>query len=216
MLIQDNFGYFHDLPESAVVYDGLGYPVGELGDLWDIVKSVGSAIAAPFTAPIQAIGQAVGQALPAIGQALPAIGSLLPGPFGLPAQAVGGLVSSLFPGHPAAPAPAPVTVAPPPPGMAYPPGVTVPPYPPFPVPFPQPTPWPPGWVRPPIPYTGLGPKRMYMRCAVWPGQAGLVPAYAAQAQPAPPVVPPTPPIGPGAMPWAGARHFRRGFHRRRR
>lgn len=37
-------------------------------------------------------------------------------------------------------------------------------------------PWPLGWNRSSLPYTGLGPKRLYMRCAVWPGPAGLVPA----------------------------------------
>lgn len=41
-------------------------------------------------------------------------------------------------------------------------------------------PWPTGWIRPPLPYTGLGPRRLYMRCAVWPGPRGLVPAIAAQ------------------------------------
>jgi hypothetical protein len=40
--------------------------------------------------------------------------------------------------------------------------------------------WPRGWIRPQLPYTGLGPKRLYMRCAVWPGPKGLVPGYAAQ------------------------------------
>lgn len=42
-------------------------------------------------------------------------------------------------------------------------------------------PWPASWVRPPLPYTGLGPRRLYMRCAVWPGPRALVPASAAQA-----------------------------------
>jgi hypothetical protein len=40
--------------------------------------------------------------------------------------------------------------------------------------------WPLGWIRPQLPYTGLGPSRLYMRCAVWPGPKGLVPALAAQ------------------------------------
>jgi hypothetical protein len=47
-------------------------------------------------------------------------------------------------------------------------------------PMPFRPPWPAGWVRPPLPYTGLGPRRLYMRCAVWPGPRGLVPAMAAQ------------------------------------
>src|SRR5262249_60877290 len=41
--------------------------------------------------------------------------------------------------------------------------------------------WPLGWIRPQLPYTGLGPRRLYMRCAVWPGPHGLVPASAAAA-----------------------------------
>src|SRR3979490_1433633 len=32
--------------------------------------------------------------------------------------------------------------------------------------FPPPG-FPAGWMRPPLPYTGLGPRRLYMRCAVW-------------------------------------------------
>jgi hypothetical protein len=42
--------------------------------------------------------------------------------------------------------------------------------------------WPLGWIRQALPYTGLGPKRLYMRCAVWPGPRGLVPADAAQGR----------------------------------
>jgi hypothetical protein len=44
-------------------------------------------------------------------------------------------------------------------------------------------PWPLGWRRPELPYTGLGPRRMYMRCAMWPGPAGLVPTHAAALSP---------------------------------
>jgi hypothetical protein len=59
--------------------------------------------------------------------------------------------------------------------------------------------WPLGWIRPPLPYTGLGPNRLYMRCAVWPGPSGLVPALAAQ----------TPAVAAGGM-------MRRVRRRRRR
>src|SRR5262249_14379703 len=41
-------------------------------------------------------------------------------------------------------------------------------------------PWPSGWIRPAVPYTGLGPRRVYMRCATWLGPKGLVPRWAAQ------------------------------------
>jgi len=49
-------------------------------------------------------------------------------------------------------------------------------------------PWPQewGWRRAPLPYTGLGPQRMYMRCAVWPGPKGLVPRHALTMAPASP------------------------------
>jgi hypothetical protein len=39
---------------------------------------------------------------------------------------------------------------------------------------------PPGWIPRPSPYTGLRPRRFYMRCLAWPGPARLVPAQAAQ------------------------------------
>ena len=75
-----------------------------------------------------------------------------------------------------------------------------PPYPPFGMHY---RPWPTGWQRANLPYTGLGPNRMYMRCAVWPGPKGLVPG--------PGMLPPgTQPGMPGAG--GGRRHHRR--HRR--
>jgi hypothetical protein len=67
-------------------------------------------------------------------------------------------------------------------------------------------PWPLGWIRPSLPYTGLGPNRLYMRCAVWPGPKGLVPALAAQ-------MPAAGPVGPGGPGGPGGR--RRRFRRRR-
>jgi hypothetical protein len=57
------------------------------------------------------------------------------------------------------------------------------------VPYPVPTmpfrrPPLPGWIPRPHPYTGLRPRRVYMRCLVWRGPKGLVPARAAQTPPA--------------------------------
>jgi hypothetical protein len=66
--------------------------------------------------------------------------------------------------------------------------------------------WPMGWIRPQLPYTGLGPRRLYMRCAVWPGPRGLVPADAAMMQPQPGIP------GPGGAP---GRRGRRRMRRRR-
>ncbi len=134
---------------------------------------------------------------------------------------VGGLVSNLLPGGGAQPAPPPPPFIPPPlPPMPYAPGFP-PGAPQFPSPFPfpgrLPTPWPLGWSRRPLPYTGLGPRRLYMRCAVWPGPQGLVPEYAAQMMPQQQAQawqqwqPQPPPGAPGAPGFPGA-----GSHRRRR
>lgn len=68
-----------------------------------------------------------------------------------------------------------------------------------------------GWVTPAIPYTGMQPRRMYLRCSTWPGPAGMVPAaLATQAQ-----LPPGTPGGPPAPGAAGGRRRRR-FRRFRR
>jgi hypothetical protein len=72
-------------------------------------------------------------------------------------------------------------------------------------------PWPLGWNRPQLPYTGLGPRRLYMRCAVWPGPRGLVPAHAASM---PPGAWPGQPGAPGMpVPYGGGRRRRRGRRR---
>jgi hypothetical protein len=42
---------------------------------------------------------------------------------------------------------------------------------------------PPGWIPRPSPYTGLRPRPVYMRCLVWRGPKGLVPALAAHTPP---------------------------------
>jgi hypothetical protein len=61
-------------------------------------------------------------------------------------------------------------------------------------------PLPPGWIRRPVPYQGRKGRRVYLRCALWRGPRGLVPASAAQAPPvaaqAPPVVVQTAPPRP--------------------
>lgn len=129
---------------------------------------------------------------------------------------VGGLVNRLLPGAPPPPPPgipAPFPIATPPmlpPGLStlgpavsnlmqqFGPSI--------------PRPWPLGWIRPPLPYTGLGPRRLYMRCAVWPGPRGLVPEYAANMPPGTQPQPGLPgfPGMPGAMgPYGGGRRRRR-------
>ena len=75
-------------------------------------------------------------------------------------------------------------------------------------------PWPVGWVSPALPYTGAAPRRLYMRCSVWPQRAGLVPQFATQpgypGAPGMPGMPGVPGMPGGGM---GGRHRRR---RRRR
>lgn len=73
------------------------------------------------------------------------------------------------------------------------------------------TPLPLGWNRPQLPYTGLGPRRLYMRCAVWPGPRGLVPAHAANMPPGTLPGQPGVPGFPAPMaPYGGGRRRRRG------
>jgi len=67
---------------------------------------------------------------------------------------------------------------------------------------------PPGWIPRPSPYLGTKGRRVYLRCALWRGPKGLVPAIAAQTPPPPAIVAPT--IPPPAF--VG----RRFAHRRRR
>jgi hypothetical protein len=204
MLYQDRLGMLYEIPdgqvyghgyaepygpdESQILYDGLGNPVGA----WpfsNIAKAVGGLVskALPVVAPFIPGGSLISQALPAMAQ------GMVPGP---PA--------------PAAPVAQPTTPMPyqgavsPMPGM---PGAMIP----APGgPMPMPRPWPHGWVRPPLPYTGLGPQRLYLRCAVWPGPKGLVPAIAAQAPAAQAQA-----AGAAAAQTAAAMIRRRHHHRRR-
>jgi hypothetical protein len=153
-------GYAESEPLGEPVYDGFGNPLGfQIPFISDIARGVGQAV----SGLIPGVGQAVSGLIPGVGQA---VSGLLPGFPGIPG----------FPGG-AQPPPAPAF------SQAF-PGVQ-----PWqistgqanllPRPFPSfRPPWPLGWQRPQLPYTGLGPRRLYMRCAVWPGPRGLVPAIA--------------------------------------
>jgi hypothetical protein len=184
MLVQDHLGYVHEVPEhhmGGVVFDGLGNPVG--------------------------LFPALAAALPAIGglfaKAAPAIASAIPG--------VGKLIGGLFGGGGGAPAPAPAAAP-----MPMIPRISI-----APPAFPQIGPMlrnlfpirhcapPIGWTTPAIPYTGLGPRRMYMRCAVWPGPAGLVPVSAAMAPPVSPAAAAAAAAAQAAAAGGGRRRFRR-------
>ncbi len=184
MLAQDPYtGYLHEIPEphvegyGQVLYDGLGNPVG--WNPFDIIKNVVSNI------PI--VGGLVSNLIPGSTPAAPPVMSQQ-----VPVAAPG------YPGYPAAP--------------GYP---TAPGYPAPMGPYGQPLStgfplrryqYPVGWTTSALPYTGTAPRRLYMRCSVWPGQAGLVPTQPGtwpQAQTQPAVS-----IGPVSM-GRPRRHFRR-------
>jgi len=198
MLVRNAYtGALHEVPDQQLyevgepVYDGFGNPVGGIFD--DIVNTVKNVVSAPIQAASSLISPIAGAA-----------GSLL-NPLG---NIIGGLIPGLGP-RPAAPPP----LAPAPYGGMMPPYVTAsapqqgfPMMPHFRPPFPL------GWQHSPLPYTGLGPKRLYMRCAVWPGPAGLVPGYAANMTPQQQQALMPPPPGAGGY---GGRHRHRGHHRRR-
>jgi hypothetical protein len=176
-------GQLYDVPDHypygigyaqapLILYDGLGNPVG---GFWDTITSAAKAL------------------VPAVASAIPGIGPAI--------AAAAPLVSNLL--SPSAPVRPPMPAAMPPPMAAMPPvpagAFQTAPAPttglmPYPPPGSFPAPIPPGWVHPTLPYTGLQPRRFYMRCAAWPGPRGLVPSAAATM--APGIVPPTvvPPV----------------------
>jgi hypothetical protein len=198
MLYQDRLGILREIPdsqvyglgfaeypygESQIVYDGLGNPVGA----WpfsNIAKSIGGLVskALPAVASFIPGGSLISQALPALAQGMaPSPAVPQPAPTALPQPAPAALMS------PGALSPMPVPLPSPPigpSGMPMQMGPTGLPVGPTGMPF-MPPAIPTGWIRPPLPYTGLGPRRLYMRCAVWPGPSGLVPEIAAQAPAAP-------------------------------
>jgi hypothetical protein len=108
----------------------------------------------------------------------------------------------------------------PPPGSEPPPSAEPPAAPPMGPPMPMRQVGPPvGWITPALPFTGRQPRRLYMRCSVWPGQAGLVPiAATGPGMPVPPGMPVTPgmpAIATGVSTLPGRRFFRpRGPFRR--
>jgi hypothetical protein len=183
MLAQDPLtGYYHEIPDTLSDYGYAEYP--EVGQAPIVYDGLGYPVGLPFLAPIAAAlapmaAKAVGGLIPQAGRL---IGGLLP-------QA-GGLLRRLLPGGGGAPMP-------PMPGL---PRLPIPSMPglPRPRPFFR-APAPVGWVTPALPFTGMRPRRMYLRCAVWPGAAGMVPTFATQPVPGMPVpgVPVVPP--PGAM-----------------
>ncbi len=129
----------------------------------------------------------------------------LPNPFDLIKNAVSTVSNVIRPMIPGLPIPAPPLPMPALPMPAIPTPTGMLPVAPAPLPG-YPMPVPPGWAHPPSPYPGPHPRRMYLRCAYWRGQPGLVPQ-----NPAPW---PTPPVTPEPVATHhGGRH--RGRHSRR-
>jgi hypothetical protein len=169
-------GQLYDVPDHypygigyaqapLILYDGLGNPVG---GFWDTITSAAKALVPAVASAIPGIGPAIAAAAPLVSNLLtPSAPMRPPMPAAMPPVPAGAVQT----------APAPTTGL-----MPYPP------------PGPFPAPIPPGWVHPTLPYTGLQPRRFYMRCAAWPGPRGLVPSAAATM--APGIVPPTvvPPV----------------------
>lgn len=173
MLVRDTMtGYLHEVPDHAlygggfaeypeqvgegqVVFDGLGNPVGFLPFLPALANAL-PAVTGLIGKLAPAVSNIASQVVPAVGK----LASQLPGMLSniLPGGGLPGAAAAALPALPFPPLPIP--------GGA--PGF---PRPPMPMPL--------GWQHATLPYTGLAPRRVYMRCAVWPGPAGLVPTHAA-------------------------------------
>jgi hypothetical protein len=128
-----------------------------------------------FAQPLQALQQAVPGAIQQFAPAAQAFQQALPG-----------VVQQFAPVAQAFQQPPPGTMQQPMPGGGEEEFAEVP-YPLPATPFMRPPP--PGWIPRPHPYTGLRPRPVYMRCLVWRGPKGLVPAQAGQT-PAGAIAPP--------------------------
>jgi hypothetical protein len=213
MIVQDTLtGAVHEVPESQlyeadyaespeqmaegqILYDGLGNPVG-----FSFLKKAFRAATklAPLASllPVPGAGlltQAAQRALPGIiRQLAPAARKLQRV---LPRGVVPGVVQQFAPVAQAFQQAVPAAA---PPGSVegfYGEAVPAQPVPAQPVPAP-PIQTPPGWIPRPSPYLGTKGRRVYLRCVLWRGPKGLVPAVAAQTPPAPVVVAQTVPPGP--------------------
>ena len=208
MLYEDPVtGALHEVPDSQVgwgyaedpysmgevVYDGLGNPVG-----FSFRKAFGKLVkkAVPFaTSMLGPYGQIINRALPMVRQALGPVAQRAA--LAARQQALQQL-SGFAEAAPVAPMQvAPVAVAPPPGAAMAPMAARRPGH----------------WVRPPVPYTGMRGRRLYLRCAAWPGPQGLVPANAAQGAGAPIQPGPTTVVTPPAA--AAPRGYGRSRYRRR-
>jgi hypothetical protein len=227
MLAQDSLGYVHEVPDPGYGYGLAEYPDGSVGEVpmaLDGYGGYGSPMGLPFLAPLAAAlapmaAQAVSRFLPGAAQAVGrAVGGIIPGALqaaGAAGRLIGQGMGAFRQGfNQGGMVPTPWGPRPAMPGMPGMPGMpSMPGMPGMPMPFPRPgfyprpffrAPAPVGWVTPALPFTGSRPRRMYLRCAAWPGPTGLVPAFANQALP-----PPGMPGAPGMPVPGGARRRRR-------
>ena len=216
MLAQDSLGYVHEVPDFQVGYGLAEYPDGSVGEVpmaldgYEGYGGYGSPMGLPFLAPIAAAlapraAGAISRLLPGAAQAVGRmVGGIVPNAMNAvrgAGQLVGSGINAFRGGlQQGGMMPTPFGLRPMPamPGMPR-------PFPFMPRPFFR-APPPVGWVTPALPFTGTRPRRMYLRCAAWPGPTGLVPAFANQALPLPGT--PGAPGMPGVP--GGRRRRRRG------
>jgi hypothetical protein len=197
MLVQDTLtGYLHEVPDSQlyepeyaeypepmgeVAYDGFGNPVG-LAFLAPLAAKLAPMALARLPGILRGVRGAIKRFVPAARRALPgAIQQFAPAAQAFQ-QAPPGVVQQFAPVAQAFQQPPPAAMQQPMPGPGGEAEFAEVPYPVPATPFMRPPP--PGWIPRPSPYTGLRPRRAYMRCLVWRGPKGLVPARAAQTPPA--------------------------------
>ena len=197
MLVQDTLtGYLHEVPDSQlyepeyaeypepmgeVAYDGFGNPVG-LAFLAPLAAKLAPMALARLPGILRGVRGAIRRFVPAAQRALPgAIQQFAPAAQAFQ-QALPGAIQQFAPAAQAFQQPPPAAMQQPMPGPGGEAEFAEVPYPMMATPFMRPPP--PGWIPRPSPYTGLRPRRAYMRCLVWRGPRGLVPARAAQTPPA--------------------------------
>ena len=219
MLVQDTLtGYLHEVPDSQlyepeyaeypepmgeVAYDGFGNPVG-LAFLAPLAAKLAPMALARLPGILRGVRGAIKRFVPAARRALPgAIQQFAPAAQAFQ-QALPGAIQQFSPAAQAFQQPPPGAMEQPMPAPSGEAEFAEVPYPVMTTPFRRPPP--PGWIPRPYPYTGVRPRRVYMRCLVWRGPRGLVPARAAQTPPSA-IAPPA--TAAAAVQQAGVRGMRR-------
>jgi len=225
MLVQDTLtGYLHEVPDSQlyepeyaeytepmgeVAYDGFGNPVG-FAFLAPLAAKLAPMALARLPGILRGVRGAIKRFVPAARRALPgAIQQFAPAAQAFQ-QGPPGVVQQFAPVAQAFQQPPPAAMEQPMPAPGGEAEFAEVPYPVPATPFMRPPP--PGWIPRPYPYTGLRPRRVYMRCLVWRGPRGLVPARAAHT---PPTAVAPPATAAAAQPAVGRMRRRRIGGRRR-